>query len=302
MNFTYNNHLTYSIGDRKFGYRENSYEKFIVNVGKIDKDHYKKSNYRNELRRTADHVYSNLGKDFALFLSGGTDSEIVARNFIEIGIKPKCFTIKFKNDYNINDVIVAQQLAKNLDIPLTILEFDIKEFINSGEALEFSKTLQCTQITYLLIYYNILKVNLPSVMGGELLLTRNTMPASSYWYYTLRENEDCSAMRFSFKYNLPLINEWFSYTPELMLYYLEHSLIKKLVTNKFNYKLTSVSSKNEILKTLIPEIEIRTKTHGFEQLLGYNFESYRNFSKDQIQRLESSLDGIEYNDIIKRLT
>ena len=98
MNFTHNNHLSYTLGDRKWGHRVNSYEPFKLVVGKIDHDHYRTSSYQNELRRTADLVYQDLGKDFVLFLSGGTDSEIVARNFLSIGIKPQCYCIKFKED------------------------------------------------------------------------------------------------------------------------------------------------------------------------------------------------------------
>lgn len=301
MIFTQNNHITYTIGDRLFGYRTNGIEKFKVSVGTIDKDHYRKSNYQQELLRTADLIYKDYGKNFALFLSGGTDSEIVLRNFLDIGIKPDCYTIKFKDDYNLSDVNEAIDLAKDLDTPLHLIDFDVKDFLYSGEASEFGKQVQCTQITYLMVYHSILKIGLPAVMGGELLLKRNINTDPSTWYYCLRENEDGSAMRFSLKYKLPLVNEYFSYTPELMLYYLEDPDIQSLVTTKYNYKLTSVSSKNGILKKLSPKIRIRKKTHGFEKLLGFNFEAYRQLTGEQIIRLESSLDGIEYNTIIQQL-
>lgn len=301
MNFTHNNHLSYTIGDKLFGYRTNSIEKFLVSVGSVDTDHYTKSNYQRELLRTADLIYKDYGSDFALFLSGGTDSEIVLRNFLDIGVKPKCFTIKFKDDYNISDVSEAAELAKELDVKLEYIDFDVKDFLYSGEASEFGQHLQCTQITYLMVYHSILKTGLPAVMGGELLLKRNINTDPSTWYYCLRENEDCSAMRFSLKYNLPLVNEYFSYTPELMLYYLEDPDIQQLVTTKYNYKLTSVSSKNNILKKLLPEIRVRKKTHGFEKLLGFNYEAYRQLSSDQILRLEPSLDGIELNTCVKIL-
>ena len=294
MNFTHGNHLAYTIGDRKWGHRQNSYEPFKLSVGNIDHDQYRTSSYQDELRRTADLVYQNLGKDFVLFLSGGTDSEIVARNFLSIGIKPQCYCIKFKDDYNISDVNEAIDLANDLDIPLSIIDFDVKDFLYSGHAEEFGQKLQCTQITYLMVYYSILKIGMPAVMGGEVLLKRNINTTPSTWYYSIRENEDCSAMRFSNMYNIPLVNEWFSYTPELLLYYLEDPDIVKLVTTKFNYKLTSVSSKNDILKRLVPEIRVRKKTHGFENLLGFNFQAYRQLASKQICRLESSLDGIEY--------
>jgi len=301
MNFTYKNHLTYHIGDCLYGYRNNSYEQFTVNVGVVDQDNYNSSSYQQELKRTANLIYKDYGKDFALFLSGGTDSEIVARNFLDIGIKPPCYTIKFKDDYNADDVNEAIDLAKELDLPLHIIDFDVKEFMYSGEASEFGKQLQCTQITYLMVYHCIKKIELPAIMGGEAMLKKNIGTDPSTWYYCFRENEDASAMRFSNLYNIPLVNEYFSYTPELLLYFLEDPDIISLVSNRYNYKLSSVSSKNNILKKLLPEIRLRKKTHGFEKLLGFNFESYRQLTSEQIIRLESNLDGIEYHSIIEML-
>ena len=103
-NFTLNNHLKYSIGGKDYGYRENSQEKFLVEVGAVDPNQYKTSSYEKELQRTADSVYQEFGNDLVVFLSGGTDSEIVVNNFVSIGIKPKCVAIKFKDDYNIADI------------------------------------------------------------------------------------------------------------------------------------------------------------------------------------------------------
>jgi hypothetical protein len=301
MYFTHQNHLKYSIDGLEFGYRTSPTQRYKISLGSIDKDHYRKSNYKQELHRTADLIYQDYRSDIALFLSGGTDSEIVARNFVDIGIKPKCFVIKFKDDYNIFDVNEAIDLAKELDLPLNIIDFDVKEFFYSGEASEFGRELQCTQITYLMVYHSIKKIGMPAVMGGEVFLKRNINTDPSTWFYCIRENEDASAMRFSLKFNIPLVNEYFSYTPELLLYYLEDPDIVNLVSTKYNYKLTSVSSKNTILKKLVPEIRVRKKTHGFEKLLGFNFEAYRQLTYEQIMRLESTVDGIEINKAINIL-
>lgn len=301
MNYTKNNHLYYTIGERKFGIRETPYEKYQVHVGTIDKDVYKKSSWREELKKTAQSVLDEYGKDFILFLSGGTDSEIVLRNFLEIGLKPRCATIKFVDNYNSNDVNEAIEIANSLDIKLDIINFDVKNFYRSGEALQFSKEINCTQITYLMVYYQIKKFGCTGVMGGEQLLKREVCQNETFWYHCFRENEDASAMRFSEKYRIPIINEWFSYTPEMMLYYLENIDVHKLINNKFNYKLTSVSSKNKILKSLYPEIKLRTKTHGFERLLGFNGEVYRKLNTYQIKRLTNCLDGIPIETLIKKL-
>ena len=111
MNFTHNNHLTYTIGDRLFGFRETPYEKYKVNVGKIDHDYYKTSNWLKEQYRTADIIYKEFGKDLIVMFSGGTDSEIVLRSFLKIGIVPRCCFINFTGDYNIEDKIIAQKIC-----------------------------------------------------------------------------------------------------------------------------------------------------------------------------------------------
>ncbi len=300
-NYTKSNHLKYSIGGRDFGYREAGHEKYSVSLGTVDHDVYRKSSYITELYHTADTVYKEFGKDLVVFLSGGTDSEIVVRNFVDIGIRPKCLTIRFTNDYNAPDVLEAQAIANDLDLDLEIMDFDVIDFYKSGAARELGVELQCSQVTYLTVYNAILKLGAPAVMGGEVLLTRLVRPDTHDWYYTFRENEDASAMRFSEKFNIPLVNEWFSYTPELLLYYLEDKDIQTLISTRYNYKLTSVSSKNDILRRMYPNIRPKIKTHGFERLLGFNYEVYRELASHQIRKLESSVDGILMDDAIAML-
>jgi hypothetical protein len=300
FNFTHNNHLKYYIGGREFGFRENNFEKYKVTVGTIDHDHYKNSNYKQELLRIVDLIVRDFGKDIVVFLSGGTDSEIVLRAFLKYGVRPRCCTIKFKNDYNIDDIEEAISICDELDIDLEILDFDVKDFYYSGEAEEFAKKIQCTQVTYLMVYYHIMKVSMPAVMGGELLLSRQIERNNNFWYYTFRENEDASAMRFSNTFKIPLVNEFFSYTPEIMLYFLESKYgVSEMLNDR--YKLSSVSSKNKILSRLYPDIRRKTKTHGFERLLAFNYESYRSIISDSYRRLEPSLDGIPLVDTIKYL-
>ena len=129
-------------------------------------------------------------------------------------------------------------------------------------------------------------------MGGEMLFKRHVDRTGSHWYYCIRENEDASAMRFSNKYEIPLVNEWFSYTPEMMGYYLEHPKIHWLFSERYNYKMSSVSSKNNILRSLMPGIIDKKKTHGYEHLMGFNGETYNTLQNSHTKRLESSLDGI----------
>jgi len=302
VNFTLGNHLKYYINNQLYGNRESIIDPYRVEVGPIDPDHYSRSSWWEEQRRTADAVYRDLGQDLVVMFSGGTDSEIVIRSFLAIGIRPRAMFIRFSGGQNEGDYHTSVQVAKELDIPLSIIDFDVVDFYFSGAAAEFAAEIQCRQIAYLTVYNAIRNHGFASVMGGEMLL-RRVIPRGqeSEWYYTFRENEDASAMRFSIKYNIPLVNEWFSYTPEMMAYYLEHPGIQNLVETKYNYKLGSVSSKNAILKTLVPELTSRIKTHGYEKLLSFNTETYFELYKTHINRLEPSLDGILLRDLVVQL-
>jgi hypothetical protein len=297
MNFTQNNHFYYTIGGRKFGIRQTPHEKFEVYVGLVDQDVYRTSSWRQELRKTADSVLREFGRNLILFLSGGTDSEIVLRTFLEIGFKPHCVAIKFKNGYNALDINEACEIARCLDVKLEILECDIKEFYYSGEALALSQELYCSQIAYLNVYNHIKQLDAPSVMGGEQLLRRLNVSGSDYWYDCFRENQDASAMRFSIKYRIPVVNEWFSYTPEMMLYYLEQPEIKQIITE--NTAESTAQEKNRILQRLYPEVRKKIKTHGFEQLIDFNIMVTDDLKSHMIPRVTPSLDGISIDNIMK---
>jgi len=302
INFTQNNHLSYSIDERQFGKRTNGIEKYQVALGKIDVHEYKKTSWRQELRKTADTVLREFGKDLIVFLSGGTDSEIVVRNFLEIGFKPRCAIIRFADGYNDYDVQEAEEISRELNLDLIYLDFDVKDFYYSGRAADLATQIQCCQITYLTVYENIKKLSVPAIMGGELFLSKKIERNNTFWYYVFRENEDASAMRFSNHYNIPLVNEWFSYTPEMILHFLNNPQIKYLISDRIPYKLSSVSSKNDILRGLFPEVRKKIKTHGFERLRSFNFESYANLGNQCfIRRTEGSLDGIPIQNVFKIL-
>jgi len=301
MNFTQNNHLSYSIGDRMFGERTTSIEKFKVNVGKIDHAYYKKSNWLLEQYKTADLIRDEFGKDLVVLFSGGTDSEIVLRAFKHIGLLPRAVFVKFTNGCNEQDLTDAYAIAKDIGLKVEVVECDIEDFYKSGQAAELAGSIQCRQIAYLVVYNQILKMNMPAIMGGEMMLRRHVALDSSSWYYCFRENEDASAMRFSLKYNIPLVNEWFSYTPEMIGYYIQHPDIQRLINTRLNYKLSSMSVKNDILKQLMPTIIEKTKSHGYERLMGFNTETYNTLCHSHPKRLASSLDGIFVDDLITQL-
>ena len=45
----------------------------------------------------------------------------------------------------------------------------------------------------------------------------------------------------------------------------------------------------------------KKKTHGFESLIAFNHSAYKGIGKDQIKRLEFSLDGISIDNVLAQL-
>lgn len=300
IHFTHNNHLKYFINDKLYAERNSIFDRYKVEVGKVDKQHFNTTTFNKELIRIAELVFTELGKDFVIYFSGGTDSEIVVRSFLQLNLKPKLVMIKYNNNYNLEDIKYADKLAKQLDLKLEFYDFHLENFMASGEADSIAKDVQCSQIVFCALYYVINKLGLPAVMGGSMPFLKNVRNTPSNWYYCYRENEEGSAIRFSLKYKIPLIYEWFSYTPEIMALYLQHKLTSHVLYNQ-NYKLTFEYYKNEILCDLVPGLELRQKKTGFEKIVPMNIEYYKILNKEFPSNLTGDLDGIEVLNLKKML-
>ena len=290
--FTHNNHLKYYIDNRLYGTRQHALEEYRVEVGSIDHAHYRSSNWMQEQYRIAELVAQSVGPEFCIFYSGGSDSEIVMRMLQKIGRKPTVFFMRFKGDYNLADYNIAVEVTESLGLKLNVIDHDAIEFYKGGRAAELAAELQCSQLAYLNTYHHIIKLGMPAVMGGELMMRKKPSSAGSKWYYVCRENEDTSAMRLSLKYNIPLAYEWFTYTPEVIAYFIEHPIMQQLVADKYNYKVSTVSSKNAFLKQVFPELSGAPKLHGFERLMEFNTEAYHQLARLYSPRLTTCTDGI----------
>ena len=156
MFFTYQNHLKYTISGREYGYRETPIEKFVVSLGAVDADQYRTSSFEEELHRTAQLVREDFGKDLILFLSGGTDSEIVLRNFIHNGFKPQCAVIRFENNYNAGEVadIALVQIIHTNAVNNTGYTFRILETYADG----FDSYNQTSAVVYMGLGLNQLSI------------------------------------------------------------------------------------------------------------------------------------------------
>jgi hypothetical protein len=301
FNLTHNNHYKHFIDGELFGVRTHKFQQYTTDVGTIDLEYYLKSDYNKERLRIAQLQWNDLGKDLVLFISGGLDSEIMIRSYVEQGLKPLCIIIKFKGDYNIADVSEAVSLLTELEVPYKIIDYDIKEFYHSGAAGELAKEIQCELLPFLAFFDVSRKLGVPTVLGGELLIERyRGVNHKPQWVLRNLETYEAAHVRFSQKYNIPFIIEWFSYTPEIMLHYLENEHVKKLVMPYSTYwSITPL--KNMILRSMVPGLRKKSKGTGYENLKGLLHESKQMLGSLMPENIGDTHPYLTYEEVLNKL-
>lgn len=273
-NLTYNNHLTWSVGDRPFGRRESSDEvfKFSIQSKPTSKSWY------DELKIGLSNLVDVHGYRLNLFYSGGFDSEILLREFKRLGVRLSVWTIRFSEGENASDVDDSIEVCKQLGLTKHhhILDVNILDRMQSLELRDASLKYQCSQVAYLNVLLAARLLDGPCIMGGEVYLQKHQKPGpklieDAEWYYIYREDEDGCTYRFSDIHNIPLINEVFSYTPEMIWSWYQVPSVNRLVTNQVEGKLVISSVKSTIFAEAYPfPLQVKSKHHGFEKLGIYN--------------------------------
>lgn len=86
--------------------------------------------FPEEVENTCRQIYTEAsGKPIWLFLSGGIDSEIIARTFLKLDIPFSCMIVRFSDDLNSHDIEYALEFVLKHKVPYHIYDMDPIEFI-----------------------------------------------------------------------------------------------------------------------------------------------------------------------------
>lgn len=237
---------------------------------------------KNALRLSID----SHGSTFNVFYSGGFDSEILVRTLVELGANVVAHTIKFQDGENANETQHTDGVCDALGIKQVIWLHDPKRYVREEKYLELGVKYSCTQLAYITVLEFVRRVqDLPTFMGGEIyvqLRQRSSMDVKSgtEWVYVYREDEDGMTYRYAMDTGHTLINEAFSYTPELVHAWTHCRSVQQIVQGHVPGKLSLISSKPKIFEEIYPyPTAARRKLHGYENLY-YTHLIARNKLKD----------------------
>lgn len=264
MKFSKDNHLNYWYNnDPKSLYRENWFDLISFQIGGI---HRNPKSFKEECSIAAAEIYETY-PDIHIGLTGGLDSNVCLDSFLTMGIKPGVFVIKFANDLNPIDSEYAINKCKELNIDPVIVEIDPYKFVEE-QMLDVAKEFQIYSMYQALHIHACRNFSFPFITVDEIELRRDCHP-KSVWSFVKKEDQDMCWRRFANGANVQAINNFYTWSPELMLSFLNIPTVQKLCSNQIQGKISWNSSKNLIYaEGGFPKFINYKKTWGVEKISG----------------------------------
>ena len=224
--------------------------------------------FKDELHKAAASTLDHYpGLKPCVFFSGGADSELILRAYLDIGANPEVYIVRYEKDYNIYDVSYAITVCNILGVKYNLIDFELERFYRNDADL-ISEQAQVDRPRMLP------HIKFTDCADGLIIVGHSDVR----WY---RANEDYSepgiwlAQDFEHdigcdKYNLlhnrPAIYQWWKWSPGLILSYTRLKWFQNLIKDKYNGKLGINSTKLQGFREVYPDMIQRKKATGFEDV------------------------------------
>jgi hypothetical protein len=272
--YTHNNHFKFGYnGNNFYQQRESHDEKFTAQFGPIDRN-CRSWKEANEL--AAKMIYDHKVGDIYILLSGGMDSEICLKSFLNQNLKVKAITLRFNDVTQGNEIEHVERIKSKYQIDHEYCEVSLLKFLESQAFYAIADNIRCVSpiiVTHLWLSDQI--KGTPVMAQGEAYLKKEInhgyIPGTSPYLpsnWHLYESERlCSIYRHFMLQNRPAIPGFFQYLPEQFFSFLTNNkILQQLISNKSIGKLGTRSSKNAMSKQYYSDVPMRDKLHGWESI------------------------------------
>lgn len=270
--YTENNHYKFGFIETDFFVNRTSKDhSWIVKHGKCS---YSPGTWKDECLITAEKIYNSTDLPINIMFSGGIDSEVVVRNFLELGVSFKVSILQYKNNLNLHDIAYAVVFCDQHNIKYDIIELDIVNFLEN-DAYDYAAKTQCCHPHYCPGMWLADQIDgLPVIGGGGSYLTKRLpndyVPGVSPYEFSLWDlwGEEMTASMYThfINQNRPAVPAFYQYTPEITYSYLIDEIIQQLINNKRHGKLSTSTTKFDIFSKHYTDLLYRKKYHGFEKI------------------------------------
>lgn len=233
------------------------------------------------LRQEAVHACESIRDVYAeplcVLFSGGAESEIMLRAFCEARIPVSIYIARYENDYNIYDVSHAVVICESLQLPYTIIDFNLTDFFeNRAESYAvLSQIFEPRMLPHLAFAEQV--DGIPLLAGGEVALRRTNSNYTRPGTWVIDEKEyNWGWVKYFLAINRPAVPDWCRWTSNLYLAWMQLDWFKQLINDEYYGKLGINSTKIQGYREQWPELMPRIKAHGFERIgdLAIELEQY----------------------------
>jgi hypothetical protein len=216
MQYTLCNHLQYGWAPPNDG--DGSRRIFITKIGECSR---KPESALDESVRAAKKIVDEFGSDIVLCMSGGVDSECLARAFLEAKIPVRAAIARYLPDsLNEDDIVDAIDFCKRFEIPTRIFEIDLIRFFETEKKhLEYVRRFACRS-PQLAVHMELLE-RIRDEMHGVPVLSGNPTEATfdsktGQLFFLLPSEPHLSYLRYFAQQKIPGVPFFFCYSPELI--------------------------------------------------------------------------------------
>lgn len=305
--YTFENHFQFGyLNGSTFSNRVSPGDTFVASYGKC---RTQISSWREANRQACIDIAQKSSSQIYILFSGGTDSEICIRSFIEAEIPFKIATLRFTHGLNSHDLYYVEKLKQELNLPVSYFDLDILDFWESNDFYNLVDRIQCVSpILACHLWLADQLDGLPIIAQGEPHLKKEIpsdyIPGHSPYLpskWNLLESERlCSLYKHFSLQGRPAIPGFFQFLPEQIYTYLTaNPLLQDLVQNKVIGKLGTRSSKNLMAQQFYPELTPRQKFTGYEKI-----EEQHDKKRSELASRFPDSDQVfsfEYNELVKNL-
>jgi hypothetical protein len=201
---------------------------------------------------------------FSIMLSGGSESEICLRSFLEAKIPFNVYIGRYENDINLYDVSFAITLCESLGISYTILDFKLQKFLES-HAVDYSLYSQQNNSRLLPQLAMCDQVDgIPIMGGGEpYILKVENSNKQKEWVLLISENS-LGWFKYFVRQNREAIPYWCQWSPALYQSWMNLPWFQLLIHDKLHGN--AASNKISGYQKQFPELLTRMKKTGFEKV------------------------------------
>ena len=280
--FTHRNHLKFGWGDGVYNFNDKD-QKFWLEAGQVE---YIPTSFKDECLRTARLIGEAADKPILLGMSGGVDSEVTARSFLEMGVPFEAvYTNVIHNGIiaNEHEVMYARSFIKKHNIKYHEVNIEFSKLVDRFKQIRATndpaEPYYKVNIGYL---FNVMMFE-PFCHdyfcirgGGDLVIkthrSYNQSEPIKYGLY-IGESPNTSSIAIFEMAHRKSVNavNFFCYTPESWLAWLldpdvRHWIKYEKALMGPNGWMNNYAMKSFVLYKIWPDIDIRPKFTGYENI------------------------------------